>query len=202
MTVNRNRKRFDWEAIERDYRTGRYSLAQLSDMHGPSRSQISKQASKGEWKRDLTGPVQQRTRDKVVRGTLSDEALAALDGDDRAIVEEAATYNAAVVKGHRSQLERWRGITDRYADLLEEQVSKGKIDVQIKTGDVVEVDVPLDYIGKSLSAGTQALERVVRMERESYGLDLEDDDKPAEQHLSDEELDAKIIAMQKKLGEQ
>nr|BDD48030.1 hypothetical protein 3 [Halomonadaceae bacterium] len=186
MTANRNRKRYDWEAIERDYRTGRYSLAELSAMYGASRSQISKRASKEGWERDLSGAVQQRTRDKVVRSTLSDEALAALDGDDQAIVEEAATLNAAVVKGHRTQLQRWRGITERYAALLESQVVKGTMEVQLKNGDVAEVDVPLDYIGKSLGAGTQALERIVRLERQSYGLDAEEGGESSHEDALDE----------------
>lgn len=190
--------RYDWEAVERDYRTGRYSLAELSAMHGPARSSIDKRAKTHGWEKDLSGAVRQRTREKVVRSTLSDESLEALDGDDAGIVEEAATLNAAVAKGHRKQLTAWRAILDKYTQRLDEQLDRGSLSVHTKSGDVAEVDIPLDYVGKSLSAGTQALDRVVRMERESYGLDDDNGDEPAEARLTDEQVRERIAQLEAK----
>lgn len=190
--------RYDWEAVERDYRTGRYSLSELSAMHGPARSSIDKRAKKEGWEKDLSGAVRQRTREKVVKGTLSHESLEALEGDDRAIVEEAATLNAAVAAGHRKQLTAWRAILDKYTARLDEQLTRGSMSVQLKSGDVADVDIPLDYVGKSLSAGTQALDRVVRMERESYGLDDDSGDEPPEARLTDEQVRARIAQLEAK----
>lgn len=190
--------RYDWEAVERDYRTGRYSLSELSAMHGPAKSSIDKRARRDGWEKDLSGAVRQRTREKVVRSTLSDEALEALDGDDAGIVEEAATLNAAVAAGHRKQLTAWRAILDKYTDRLTEQLERGSMSVQLKSGDVGEVDVPLDYVGKSLNAGTQALDRVVRMERESYGLDADEGEQTAEARLTDDQVRARIAELEAK----
>nr|WP_287018665.1 hypothetical protein [Halomonas sp.] len=166
-------KRHDWELIEREYRTGRFSLAQLEARHGVNRSNISRRAKKHEWKKDLSGKVRERTQEKITRASLPPEALAELDSEDEAVIEYAANENAAVVKGHRKSLERWRGIAGRYAEILEEQVAKGTILVDVGEGVTVEIDVPLEYVGKCLGHGTQALERIVKLERQSYGLDTE-----------------------------
>ena len=194
-------KRHDWELIEREYRTGRFSLAQLEARHGVNRSNISRRARKEGWKKDLSGRVRERTQEKIARVSLPPEAQEALDEQDDAIIEFAANENAAVVKGHRTTLERWRGITNRYAEILEEQVEKGTIVVDVPTGGTVEVDVPLDYVGKCLGFGTQALERVVKLERQNYGLDLkESDDKAPEAELTDDELEARIAKLQQQVG--
>lgn len=169
--------KYDWEAIKQDYRTGRFSLGQLSERHGPDKAQISRQIRKHGWEQDLTDKVRQRTREKVTRATLPEEARESLDDhDDEAIVEHAADENAAVVKGHRKLLTHWRGLMSQYSDQLERQVSQGTITIQAKNGDAVSIDVPLDYVGKCLSQGAQALERVVKLERQSYGLDDQEDD--------------------------
>lgn len=192
MTKPTKRSRYDWEAIKRDYRTGRYTLGELTDMHGASKSQISKRQAAEGWTKDLSHAVQSRTRDKVVRASLSKEALEALEGDDAAIVEEASDLNAAVVAGHRTQLTQMRGIVRAYSDMLGDQMKRGTIEVKDRNGDVREIDVSLDYVGKSLNAATQSLERLVRMERDSYGLDLENEQEPPERKLTDAELDAQI----------
>lgn len=166
--------KYDWEAIRQEYRTGRFSLQQLSDRHGPNRSNISRRARAEGWQQDLTEKVRQRTREKVSRAALPPEATEAL-GDD-AVVEFAADENAAVIKGHRTTLERWRNIVGKYAEQLEIQLGNGKIKVQVKSGDVAEIDVPLDYVGKAMANGATALEKVVKLERQSYGLDEDEGD--------------------------
>jgi len=166
-------KRNDWELIEREYRTGRFSLAQLEARHGVNRSNISRRAKRYDWKKDLTERVRERTQEKITRATLPPEAQEALDDD---VVEQAANENAAVARGHRKTLERWRGITERFAVLLENQLAEGKIDVELPTGGTAEIDVPLEYVGKCMGHGTQALERVIKLERQNYGLDASDKD--------------------------
>lgn len=168
-------KRHDWELIEREFRTGRFSLTQLEKRHGVHRSNISRRAKKDNWEQDLTERVRERTQQKITKASLSPEAQAAFDNDDEQIVEYAANENAAVVKGHRKNLERWRGIAERYAELLESQLAEGKIKVQML--DVItEIDIPLEYVGKCMGHGTQALDRVIKLERQNYGLDANDKD--------------------------
>ncbi|WP_339934577.1 hypothetical protein [Vreelandella glaciei] len=169
-------QRNDWELIEREFRTGRFSMTQLEKRHGVHRSTISRRAKKGNWEKDLTERVRERTQQKITKASLSPEAQAAFDNDDDEIVEYAANENAAVVKGHRKNLERWRSITERYAELLESQLAEGKITVDVGQGLVAEIDVPLEYVGKCMGHGTQALDRVIKLERQNYGLDANDKD--------------------------
>ncbi|WP_163557576.1 hypothetical protein [Halomonas sp. NO4] len=172
-----NRDQYDWEAIKQDYRTGRFTLFELSRRHGPTRQAISKKARQQEWTKDLTDEVRQRTREKVSRATLPPEAQEALDEpDDEAIVEHAATENAAVVKGHRKMLSAWRERLEEYTALLGQQMASSTRTVLDREGNEVDVDVELDYVGKCMSYGTQALDRVVKLERQSYGLDESDSD--------------------------
>lgn len=91
-------KRHAWELIEREYRTGRFSLAQLEARHGVNRSNISRRAKKYGWQKDLTERVRERTQEKITRASLSPEAQVAYDQDDEQVVEQAASENAAVAK--------------------------------------------------------------------------------------------------------
>ncbi|MCE3025738.1 hypothetical protein [Salinicola sp. DM10] len=161
-------KRYDWETVEADYRTGRFSLQQLADKHGPSKTQVARKAREEGWEKDLTQAVQQRTREKLTRNE-SDLP----DTPECDIVERAATENASVVHGHREALAQWRGINERFIRRLTEQLDRGTREVQLKTGDIAEIDLDLDYVGKCIGHGTGALERVVKMERVSYGLDVD-----------------------------
>lgn len=149
--------KYDWEAIERDWRTGRHTLAQLSGVHGPSASQISRRATKEGWQKDLSEDIKQRTRERIAR---PDTAPAEATDDE--VVEQASEENEAIIRRQRTSLDRWRGIADRFADRLD--------------GELDQESVSLEYLGKALSAGTQAMERVVKLERQSYGLDTADAD--------------------------
>lgn len=43
-------------------------------------------------------------------------------------------------------------------------------------GTVAEIDIPLEYVGKCMGHGTQALDRMIKLERQNYGLDANDKD--------------------------
>lgn len=163
--------RYDWEAIERDYRTGRFSLQQLASRHGPNKATISRRANEEGWEKDLTDAVRQRTREKLSRPEAE-----APDTPEAEIIELAADENATIVRGHREMLARYRMIADKFALRLTEQVDTGKRTIELSSGKVAEVDVDLEYIGKCLGYGTQAVDRVVKLERQSYGMDDDEGD--------------------------
>lgn len=50
------RKLIDWEAVERDYRTGAFTDRQLGTKHGCSHTAIQKRAKVGEWKKARVVP--------------------------------------------------------------------------------------------------------------------------------------------------
>lgn len=51
-------------------------------------------------------------------------------------------------------------------------MAAGKLLIQIRDK-VVEVDIPLDYVGKSLGYATASLERLIRLQRQAHGLDAD-----------------------------
>lgn len=157
-------RRNDWDAIERDYRTGRFTNVQLARRYDLSEAAIRKKAKEKGWQKDLTERVQESTRCKV------NVSLAGPDLSDDEVVERASSENAGVIERHRKRLERWQRINDRAADILDEQLKDGTMRVLVK-GQPIDVDIPLDYVAKAINSGTSSAERMIRAERVSYGLD-------------------------------
>lgn len=173
MTASKG-QRYDWAAVERDYRTGQYSNRELSRLHGPSEAAIRKRATDGKWSRDLSEQIRQRVREKTNRAAASEIVQSITDAE---IVENAAAVGATVVQSHQRMIRRAKGLTEKLMDLLERQLETGKMQVQVRGGAVAEIDLPLDYVGKSLGSATQAMERAIRLERQAYGLDEEGSEK-------------------------
>jgi len=61
---------FDWERIERDYRAGLLSIAEIARRHGCTRSAIQQQARKHDWSRDLSKAVRIATQTKLAGASL------------------------------------------------------------------------------------------------------------------------------------
>lgn len=167
MTTARQH-RFDWAAIERDYRTGTYSNRELASRHGCSEAAVRGKAKAGNWSRDLSEQIRQRVREKTNRAAA--EEIVKVETDAQ-IVEQAAEVGASVVRGHQVLISRAKTLTDKLFDLLEEQLDAGKIKVQVQGGKFVEIDIPLDYVGKTLGSATQSMGRAIVLERQAYGLD-------------------------------
>ncbi|GAD62032.1 hypothetical protein [Aquipseudomonas alcaligenes] len=168
--ANNDRQRYDWAAVERDYRTGAYSNRELSRTHGPSEAAIRKRAADGGWSRDLSEQIRQRVREKTNRAAAAEIVQSITDAE---IVENAAEVGAAVVKSHQRLIRRAKDLTEKLLDLLEGQMTAGKIKVKVAGGAVVEIDLPLDYVGKTLGNATTSMDRAIRLERQAYGLDEE-----------------------------
>lgn len=74
LGAHSRRPKADWEAIERDYRTGVFSDAELADKHGNvvTRQAISKRAKEKGWTKDLSTAVRQATRAKVIAAAVAE----------------------------------------------------------------------------------------------------------------------------------
>lgn len=160
--------RFDWAAIERDYRTGQYSNRELSRLHGPSEGAIRARAKEGGWTRDLSEQIRQRVREKTGRAIAQEIVKAETDAE---IVEQAAEVGAGIVRGHQRILNRSR-------DQLEQL--QGRIDSMI-----ADAKEKPEVIARTLSSASQALERTIRLQRQAYGLDDEDAGKTAGKSLDE-----------------
>lgn len=194
--------KYDWEPIEKAYRTGKYSNRQLSQIHGPSEAMIRKKAKDNGWKKDLSKPVNARIKDKLTAKPAQEKIEQEAEEQqvepdtlprptDEEIIESAANTAASIVFQHRAYAKKGREITGLLLDSLKDQMAEGTMKVA-QFGAVVETDIPLDYMSKTLNACTQSLERLVKIERQAFRLDDDDQDENPNADLTDSELEQQI----------
>ena len=109
---HRGRHKVDWEAVERDFRTGHFTLRELEAKHGVSYAQISRRSSKEGWTKDLREVIKQATDAALLRETVTD---AQKDATETVLV--AAELNKNVILSHRGDLKATRDVA---AELLGE----------------------------------------------------------------------------------
>jgi hypothetical protein len=110
------KKRADWDAIERDYRTAQFTTRELESKHGVSHSLIARNAKKKGWTQDLAQAIKQATNAKLIDELVNSEVHKGSQQVHNA-VEAAAEVNKNVILGHRNGLSR---ITNIKSQLLEQ----------------------------------------------------------------------------------
>lgn len=99
------RTQIDWEAIQRDYRTGRMTDGELSAKHGVSREAIVRRRKRepDSWPQDLSKAVREATNAAVVREMIT---AAITDGHSKITtsVLAAAEVGKDVILRHRSDI--------------------------------------------------------------------------------------------------
>ena len=152
------RRRVDWDAVERDYRTGQFTEQELADKHGATRSAVSKQKRVKGWTKDLQSEIRQATNARLVAELVANEVA---KGSEKVAdtVLVAAEVNTQVILKHRSKL------SDLH-DLVE--VAKAKLEeVGGALVDVKEVATFVQAVG-NLATSTKTL---IEQERKAFGLD-------------------------------
>ncbi len=99
----KGKRGYDWDAIERDYRTDKFTFDELSDKHGPSRETICRKAKEMGWKKDLSDAIRQATR-IVVAEAASQKA----QQEVTETIAVAAEMNKRVILGHRKDIIEFR----------------------------------------------------------------------------------------------
>lgn len=111
-TVRPVRVRVDWEAVERDFRTGKFTLRELETKHHVSYAQISRKSTKEGWQKDLRDVIRQATDVALLR-----EVATEAQKDVTQTILIAAEANTQVILKHRKDIESTRKVA---ADLLDE----------------------------------------------------------------------------------
>lgn len=195
----RPKRAADWEAIEREYRTGKWSDQELADHFDNivSRQAIWKRARKGGWQKDLSAEVRRATRAGLIADELEkrNEGVVAgvvADGLQKVAntVQVAAEVAKNVILRHRSDILSTRGLAlDMLGELslathsqeelaaLFKQASEGLdpeslVALQQSFKDMVRLHSRVGSIFK-LSASLKTLQE---MERKAFSLDAEPDD--------------------------
>lgn len=91
------RKRYDWEAIEKDYRADQISIREIARLHGCSEAGIRKKMKQLGVERDLSLKVNQKVRNCLLRTSRTSTSTSA---SEKEIVEDAAARSVEVIRGH------------------------------------------------------------------------------------------------------
>ncbi|GAB2531256.1 hypothetical protein [Simplicispira piscis] len=196
------RKRIDWEAVERDYRTGHFTLRELEAKHGVSFAQISRKAKELQWSKDLREVIKQATDAALLRETVTD---AQKDATETVLV--AAEINKQVILGHRAGL---RSIADvkhallgQIAQAAEMLPDLAEVIEMVRMPDENGIDRANDALRKAMSRSAlvddlkklaDVDEKVRKGEREAFGLDDDPADKQEQQgpKMTDAQLALRI----------
>jgi len=206
---NPTRRRADWEAIERDYRTGKYTLRELEAKHGVFNSSIARKAKECEWSKDLSAAIRQATNAKLDSALVS--TIANQNAQDVSItIAAAAAASADVILGHRKGLQRIAAIKSKMLDQIE-QAAQNMPDLtavieMVRSPDDKGIDRANDALKKAM--GRSALvddlkkladvdEKVRSGERIAYKLDDDGVGKGSapSASLSDTERAVRLAAM-------
>lgn len=195
-TATPARRRADWEAIERDYRTGQFSDQELADKHGNvvSRQAISKRAKVQGWQKDLSREVRQATKAKLiaeqvaekVAGEVAERVAKSGNATVQAVLAAAET-NKQVILGHRRDIAKVHDLTMTLVGNLEEAANEKDKAKRLPLGDLI----------LAAQRAGQSLARLQQLERVAFGLDEVDDSAGAAgvSKLTDAQRAARIAAL-------
>ena len=200
--VSVKRKRVDWEAVERDYRTGKYSLRELESMHGISYAGISRKAKALGWTKDLREAIKQATD-----AALLHEAVTKAQKDVTQTVVVTAEINKQVILGHREGLGRLTAINEKLLSQIEQAAEQlpelVAVIEMVRQPDENGIDRANDMMRKAMSRSalvddlkklTEVNERVRKGEREAFGLDERADDDGGDKSFLEAMLNARARA--------
>lgn len=133
MTDQKKPKRpaVDWESVEREYRVGVRSLKAIGAEFGVSDAGIIKRAKKEGWDRDLGAKIKAKADALVSAGLVRAEVSAQTKIADRQVIEANAEMLANVIRGHRSDLGRLRGVVTVLLEKIESVLKESELFKQI-----------------------------------------------------------------------
>lgn len=164
----------DWEAIEREYRVGQLSVAEIGRQYGVSHTAINKRAKKDGWVRDLA---------RQVRETVSARLVSEVSGGNaRDAVDLAARRGVELVRQHRTTLGRANTIAAKLLDELESGTDDAEnIEAEIELETEADRDprrrermlraVSLPGRAATLRELSQSLKNLIPLERQAFSLD-------------------------------
>jgi hypothetical protein len=178
----------DWEAIEREYRAGNLSVAEIGQLYGVSRQGIEKhaRAAKPPWIRDLTPRVKREIRARLTRDTelAGTDRVAATDvrDHDATVVRLVSDRAVQVVREHRDTLRQGHALVRRLiTELVEateefDAIERTVVDATSDDRDSRRRAQMLRAISLPARAATMrdlaaAAKTLITLERQAFGID-------------------------------
>jgi hypothetical protein len=207
------RTRVDWEAVERDYRTGQFTETELATKHGSSRAAVNKHARKYKWTKDLQTEIRQATNAKLVAEMVATEVA---KGGQRVanVVLAAAEVNKTVILSHRNRLGRIAEVAGTLMAQIEQAAQNmpdlSEVIEMVRNPDDNGVDRANDALRKAMDRPqlvedlkklAEINERVIKGERQAFRLDEAEDpekQKAGDKALTDAERAVRLYNLLKK----
>lgn len=174
----------DWPAIEPHYRAGIRSIKAIAAEFGVSRPAIDKHARKNGWVRDLAPAIREKSDRQVAQVAVAPPGCTPTRPfSDRTIVDAGAEQLTLVRLGHRRDIEEVRRLAkallgelgdvierpDAYAMVYDALSSIEDGGMETLRG-MAELVISLPARERVLRGLADTMQRLVAMERESFGL--------------------------------
>ena len=177
------KRRTDWEAVERDYRTGRFTLRELETKYEVNNSTISRRADKHGWTQDLSTAIKQATNAKLIQSIVAAECSTAQQNAADTVLA-AAEVNKQVILGHRKGLQELTSVKRTLLDQIQQAAALlpdlEEVIEMVRKPDDNGIDRANDALRKAMSRSAlvddlkklaDVDEKVRKGEREAFGLD-------------------------------
>lgn len=175
------RQRFDWEAMESDWRAGIKSKKQLAEEYGVSRAAIDKHWAAAGIERDLSDRIRAAARAKVTRASVTPKVTHRAKVTEQDIVEAESELQSRMHLSHRKDITQKRelvaklfaeleGITDG-ADLIEQLTLALAQADQEKLANIALKVASLPGRIKGVSDLVGAYKALIALERQAFNMD-------------------------------
>lgn len=217
------KRKIDWVAAERDFRTGQYSQVELARKHGMADATLCRRIKddqkddKSRWQQDLTLAVRQATNAALMAELVNADIKKGQEqgqGQVKTTILVAAEVAKNVILGHRTGLSQ---ITEVKRKLLAqiEQAAENMVDLaevieMVRKPDDNGMDRANDALKKAM--GRSALvddlkkladvdEKVRKGEREAFSIDgAKDEESGKPSGMTDAERAVKLAYLMSKVG--
>ena len=191
MTEKAPKPPVNWKAVELEYRAGIKSLEQIGKEHGVTKGRISQIATRDAWTRDLRNRIQAKADARVNEAAVNEGLNAKQDRlAEKTIVEANAELQYRIRMEHRQDIGRTRKLfaalmdeveltTDNRAlfEELGELMRNPDDNGQDKRNEIYAKVIGMTSRIDSTKKLTEVLEKVIKMEREAFGIDSGESDK-------------------------
>lgn len=199
----------DWELIERDFRAGLLSVREIGGLHGVSHTAINKRAKVEGWTRDLKAKILAKAEAEVSKRAVSTEVSKEGRVAERQVIEANAEVIVQTRLAHRADIRRSRGLVMTMLAELEQSCGDtmpgllrelGEImrspDEQgrDKLNDIYQAVISLPERSKTMKNLTESLRVLVLLERQAFGLDVEDEGDGGDKSFLEAMLNARARA--------
>jgi len=177
------KRRTDWDAVERDYRTGRFTLRELETKYEVNNSTISRRADKHGWTQDLSTAIKQATKAKLIQSIVAAECSKTQQNAAETVLA-AAEVNKQVILGHRHGLQELTQVKRTLLGQIQQAAALlpdlAEVVEMVRNPDENGIDRANDALRKAMSRSAlvddlkklaDVDEKVRKGEREAFGLD-------------------------------